>query len=427
MSLLTRILNRQSPVGSTLPRNYWRIWVASGSATLGLSVSGVVAPLLAIDGFDASPLAVSTLLAAESLPWLLLGLAAGVWTDRWSKRRVLTWSFAARAVAFASIPVAWLLGILTFAQLVAVMFVSGVTSVFSTVASMAVLPAIVSRDQLVAANTRLSTVNTGASLVGEGGGGFLFHWIGGPLSFLAEAITSVIAVFATAGLNTPAKSEAASARHFGRELREGLRYTFGHSGFRAITLSNTVLNFGEAARYALLVPFLVQVLGVAPATVGLLFAVASLGGLAGAASAGWLSRALGSGNAWRTSLLVGAVLGTAVPLATPGTGLILFVVGSFGLAFFGAVSQVISGSARQAICPPEIIGRMSATSRMVTWGVIPFGALAGGVLGTYLGVRAGLWTAVAVAFAGWLLIMLSPLRTLRQIEDLEHLQVTRLS
>jgi len=104
---------------------------------------------------------------------------------------------------------------------------------------------------------------------------------------------------------------------------------------------------------------------------------------------------------------------------------VLFALGAAGAAAAVAVGSVLGGSARQAACPPELIGRMSATSRTLTWGVIPLGALLGGAAGSLLGIRAAL-VVVGVAYVLPLLLALaSPLRSVRELESAEIRVPTR--
>jgi predicted MFS family arabinose efflux permease len=405
---------RSQPLGA----DFRRVWIGSAAATFGLSVSGVVVPLIAVQEFGASPIAVSVLIAAENVPWLVLGLLSGVYVDRWSKRSVLVWTALIRAGAFASIPILWLTVGLTYAQLLVVIALAGTVSVFSSVASISVLPAVVPKSKLVAANSRLSAGTTAANISGEGAAGLLFQWVGGPLTFIVEAMTSVVSAVTSARLSVPIRSERTEKPHLRRELAAGLRYTFGDPLFRSITLSGALGNFGEAARYSLIAVFLLTVLDAPPAMVGVLFACAGVGGLVGASVTELLGRRIPSGRLWRGALLLGALSGILVPLASPGAGLAVFAVGYLGAGFFSSISLVLGSTARQAACPPHLIGRLSATSRTLTWGVIPLGALTGGALGSALGVREALWSILTIPLLTWAIIMLGPLRRVDRLEEL---------
>lgn len=160
-----------------------------------------------------------------------------------------------------------------------------------------------------------------------------------------------------------------------------------------------------------------------PALVGVLIAAASIGGLIGSLVTERLSRRFQSGPVWRGALLVGPLCGLLVPAAFSGWGLLVYALGSAALSATAAAANVIGGSARQALCPPALLGRMSATSRVITWGVIPAGAAVAGALGTWLGVRSALLIVAIGLFLPVLLIRWSVLWTVDRLEDLETFPV----
>lgn len=399
-------------------RDFRRVWAGTGVVTAAESVTEVAMPLVAVLFFDASAFVVAALIATEQAAWLVLGLVSGVLVDRRRRRPVLVSANAVRALLIGSVPVAALLGALTLAQLFVVAALTGVAAVFSTVARQAIVPSVVDRSGLVAANTRLSSTVTAVDLAGKSGAGLLIQWVGAPLALAVDAVGSVAAAVCFGRVDEPPATDPVPRRHFRVEVLEVLRYTLTHPIFRAITFSTAVSNFVTAAQYALLFVFIVRVLDVPTALIGVVLAAASVGGLLGALCTDRLARRFGSGRTWRAGLLVGPLVGLLIPASTAGAGVVLFVVGSFGLSAGLAVVNVIGGSARQAICPPALIGRMSATSMFLTWGLIPIGVLLGGALGSLLSVRAALWITAIGYFLALLVVRLSPLWSVRRIEDM---------
>ena len=149
-----------------------------------------------------------------------------------------------------------------------------------------------------------------------------------------------------------------------------------------------------------------------PGVIGLLFTMGGLGGVLGAFAAGPMARRLGGARA--TVVGIGASVGALlIPLTMPGAGLLFFGLGLFAVGFSAVVYNVNQVSFRQRLCPDRLLGRMNASMRFVVWGVLPIGALIGGVLGSVLGLRPTLWIgAVGEAVAGvWLLF--SPMRVMR--------------
>lgn len=398
------------------------LWASSTAAALGMGMTGVVVPLLAIEVFDADPFAVSVLIAAENMPWLVLGLVAGVWVDRWPKRRVLVVASLVRFGALLALPVLWLAGALNFWNTLFVIAITGMTSIFTTVASVSFLPTLVTGPQLVAANSRLAAGQSGGGLLGEASAGFLYQVIGGPLVLLVEAATSAFSALAISRTRPDVVGPEGSATprtRFRKELLAGLRITLADRVFRPITISATLTNMAEAARYAVLPSFLVTHLAAPVATVGLVIAAIGVGGLFGSLACERLSKRHGSARVWRAALFMTAVSALLVSFAQPGLGLVVAGVGSFLTGFFGAISNVVSSSARQAICPPHLLGRLAATSRTITWGAIPLGALAGGAIATLIGTQPAFILLVLPILAALAVIWMSPLGRVRAIETLE--------
>src|SRR5256714_5624513 len=155
-----------------------RLWSAESVSQLGSQVSLIALPLVAITVLRATTFQVGALTAVEMAPFVLIGLPAGAIVDRLPRRRVLMWSDVGRAVALASVPIAYAFDVLTYAQLLAVVFVTGTLTVFFDVAYQSILPALVAREQIVEGNAKLEISRSGAQLAGPGLGGLLVQWIG---------------------------------------------------------------------------------------------------------------------------------------------------------------------------------------------------------------------------------------------------------
>ncbi len=135
--------------------DFVKLWVAESISVFGSQISQLAIPLLAIVLLDASAFEVGTLTAVGFLPFLLVGLPAGVWVDRLRRRPIMIAADAGRAVLLLSIPGAWLLGLLSLPQLYAVTFLAGILTVLFDVGYQAYLPSLVHRDQLMEGNGKL--------------------------------------------------------------------------------------------------------------------------------------------------------------------------------------------------------------------------------------------------------------------------------
>jgi MFS family permease len=170
------------------------------------------------------------------------------------------------------------------------------------------------------------------------------------------------------------------------------------------------MNLGSAITSAVVVVFLVRTLHQSASAVGLLMSAGAVGGVLGAATAGRFARRVGQVRAiWLGPLATSPFL-LLLPLAQEGPLLALVVlaelVGVVGLVYFN-VAQV---SLRQAVTPPQLLGRMNATMRFLVWGPLPLGGVVGGALGDAIGVRPTLWVGVLVTQVGLLPLLTPALR-----------------
>jgi hypothetical protein len=131
--------------------------------------------------------------------------------------------------------------------------------------------------------------------------------------------------------------------------------------------------------------------------------------------AGRVAQRIGSARIIWASFVYLGWTGLLVPLATPGWGVGLYALGWTCFSATATFYNTGQLSFRQAVCPPELLGRMNASVRWVIWGINPLGALLGGALGAWLGVRPTLWIAMACVWSSGWWVFFSPLRRMRDI------------
>lgn len=383
--------------------DFRKLWLADAVTQVGNQVTLLAMPLIAVLALDAGPFEVGVLIALEYLGFLVLGLPAGAWCDRWRRRPVMIASDVVRAVVLASVPVAAVFDALTIWQLYAVVLLQGFAAVFFDVASLSYLPSLLGKELLVPANGRIQASASIAHVAGPTVAGGLIQAVTAPVAVALDALSFLGSALLLRTIKTEEhRPEPPPQRHLGREVAEGLRVVLKHPLLRAIALSLGVSSFFSAAFAAVVIVFLSNDLGVSPGTIGLLMSAGSVGGLAGAASAGRLATLLGQARAVWLPYALTAPLGLLIPLTGPGPRLLLFTVGWLGFSFALVNYSVAQVSLRQRLCPPHLLGRMNATVRFLGWGLMPFGGLAGGALGAWLGTRDTLW----LTQAGHLLIPL---------------------
>jgi MFS family permease len=400
--------------------DFMKLWAGQTISQIGSQVTFLALPLAAILLFGATPFEVGVLGTLQFLPFLLLGLPIGVWVDRLRRKPVLVIADIGRFVVLGSIPLAYALDVLSLAHLYVAAFVTGVLTVFFDVAYAAYLPSLIDRDRLVEGNSKLEISRSGAHLVGPGVGGILVEAITAPVALLADAasyVGSVLFLLLIEKREAPIEPPAEPPRMV-VQIREGLRYVFGHTLLRPIVVCTALLNLADGLGFAVLILFALRSLGLSPGAIGILLALGHSGFLVGAYLAGRSARRFGVGPA-----LIGAgvVLGLGygvVPLATRSTAIPVLLVFGLLASLGGAIYNVNVRSLIQSITPERMLGRTIATARVVVWGTIPLGSFVGGILGSRIGLRPTLWVSAGFAVVAFLFPLLSPVRRLHEMPSL---------
>jgi MFS family permease len=399
-----------------------KLWTGQTISEFGSQVSGLAIPWVALVTLNASAFEVATLVTVEFLPFVLFTLPAGVWVDRLRRRSVLIFGDIGRAVLLSSIPVAYVTGHLTLAQLYVVGFLVGIHTVFFDVAYQSYLPEIVDRDSLIEGNSKLNVTSSGAQLAGPGAAGGLIALATAPYAILVDAFSFVVSGAFTAWIRKrPQEPEqAVERRHLLVELWEGLRYVLKHRLLFPQAMSTGISNFFSSLLFSILLVYAHRRLGMSSGLIGLSFSLAAVGWMLGAAQADRFRRWLGVGGATMLGASLSGPGALLVPFA-PRSFPVPFLVASGAIMGFGAVVYNIQQvSLRQAICPPRLQGRMNASMRFLVWGTMPLGSLVGGTIAATAGLRAALFVGAIGGFSSILPIVFSPIRSLREFPGAEE-------
>jgi predicted MFS family arabinose efflux permease len=208
------------------------------------------------------------------------------------------------------------------------------------------------------------------------------------------------------------------------QIRAGLAYVVREPILFKGVLWSGCANFFVIMVESLGAVFLVRTLHLRPSYVGLLLALGAVGGVAGGLASGWFARRFGAARVCWLSMTVFSLPGLLIAAAGSGWSVLLFAFGWMSWTFSATMCSVALLSYRQAICPPELLAPVNATSRWINWGTLPLGGIAAGVLGSAIGVRPTLWIAVIGGCASGLWLFFSPLRGMRDFpapdSEVEH-------
>ena len=400
-------------------RNFALLWFGEGVSVLGNATTSVLLPLLAVIGFDAGPGWMGALTAAAWVPWLLIGLPAGAWVDRLPARRVMVVSDLAAAVTLASVPLAWVLDLLTLPHLATAAFCNGTCTVFFRAAYPGLVRQVTPRDQQEAAFARLFGAESAMQVAGPGVGGLLAHALSAAGGLLVDAVSFLVSAVCLLRLRLPAaeppRPDGPAVASLGMRIREGVDYLRHDRILRFFTVVGGISNFGLTGYGALLVLFLVREVHLGAGAVGLVMAVGSLGGVLGAGIATWVSRRLGSARALLTLQLLAGPPALLVPLGAPGAGLVAMVAGMLLVGIGVVAGNVVRGAWRNRYVPEHMVARQVTTAQVVNLGTMPLAGLAAGVMGSTLGLRPTIAVMAAVHVLACISLFWSPLRGLREM------------
>ncbi|MGM9440818.1 MFS transporter [Streptomyces murinus] len=393
---------------------FWRYWTASTASGVGDAVTTVALPLVAIETLHAGAFEVSLLPAARFVAWLAIGLPAGVIVQRLPLRGTQIAMDLIRAAAMAWVPLAAALGILRLWQLVLVTLVIGLAGVVFDVGNSTFLPSIVSKEELTARNSLLSGSSAATQLGAPSLGGVLVQFCGAATSLLVDAVSYVVSGVILWTVPRPKDKRApAAAGSPWAQISEGWRYVTRHPVIRPCVTAATLVNFVCGTLIALTPLYLVRTLGTPVGLVGVVMATDGLGSLLGAALTPRLAARLGSARAIRWATPVGAVALVLLPLSSGGWGLLLFGLGNTVFTMGVVVLSILTRTHRQSVTPPELLPRVMATVRFVSWGAVPVGSLLAGTAAAGLGARDALWLVGAVSLLAPLALWAGPVRRMR--------------
>ncbi|MFE3944342.1 MFS transporter [Streptomyces sp. NPDC059118] len=408
-------MSKTSRLGLLGDRDFGRLFAATALGQLGDRIIFLAFPLVAVVALNADEFQVGLLAAMTSAGSLLVGLPAGAWVDRMRKRSVMISTDLVRALALMTIPVAWWAGFLTVWWLYTVALVHGVLTVFFDVAYVSYLPHLVGRNNLMEGNSKLSTVRSVTSISGPTVAGPLVGLIGAPATLLvSSAGMAMSGLLAFTIRRTEPKPEPSEHPQLAREIKEGFTFVVKNPILRAIMLGDAIFNLFLVMYQTMLLIFLERETGLQPFGIGLILSGMGCGALLGALAATTVSKWIGQSTVIWLAALVTCPLTALMPLARPGWSMYAAAIGLAALSLGGVIRVVAQSSFQQELTPDRLLGRMSATTRFVSWGGIPVGGLLGGVSGSAFGATTTLWIGAAGMTLSVLPNLLSPLRTMHR-------------
>jgi MFS family permease len=395
-------------------RSYWS---AATVSSFGSAVSAVAVPVLVVTVLHATPFEVGLVNAAQFLPYALFGLVIGAYVDRSRRKPLLIWASVGRGVILGAVPVLWMTGLLDLWVTAAALFVFGILSVVGFAATQSLLPRIVPRPLLLAANARVDQSEAAAQTAGPALGGVLVSIVTAPVAIALDAASYFVDAVLIARVHVVEQEPARRSRtRLRQDIVDGLRWTYGHPTLAPLAVSTHLWFLANAAGLTVFATLALRTLALPAAVYGAVIALSGVAMLVGATAAPRLGTRFGAGRtivaaraaypiAWAAIAL--AAVGAA---ASPVTVVVLFAAFAVQGAAAGC-ENANEMSLRQTVTPDALLGRMNGTMRSANRTSAALGAVGGGAVMTVAGSGPAL-LAVTLVFAGAAVVALcSPLQT----------------
>jgi predicted MFS family arabinose efflux permease len=400
------------------PRFAW-LFTAQTLSVMGSQLGGFAVTVVAVVMLSASEGEMGILNAANTAAFLVVGLLAGAWVDRWVKRRVMIIADLVRMVMMALIPILYFAGSLQIWHLIVIGAVVGVATVFFDVAYQSVIPILFKSEHIAPANSALETSSQISHISGPPIAGSLVAFMTAPVVLIFDAISFGVSALTLSFIKDDEKPKPLEDRRpLHKEIAEGVKFVWNEPIIRAVSFCTSSTNLFNTIGTTLMGIYVLRELEISLPVFGLIMTIAGVGGLLGAAMSAKLADWMGEGQLIAVSAFGSAAAFMMVPL----TGLVdhfwapfILAAIEFVISFFVLTYNITQVSARQRICPKPLLGRMNASIRFFVWGVMPIGALLAGVVGTAFGSLVTITIGgVGMLFAS-LFVVLHPLARMRKL------------
>jgi predicted MFS family arabinose efflux permease len=360
-------------------------WVSNLGDGIGLAAGPL---LIASQTHDPLLVALSGLLSR--LPWLLFGLYAGVLADRIDRRLLVVAVDLMRAAVLAVLAAAIVGDRVSIGIVLVAMLLLGTAEVFADTAAGALLPMVVAKEDLGIGNARLMAGElTTNALIGPAVGAALFA-AGMAIPFVTQSVCVALGAVLVLQMRLPRLERSSEPSHIGRDILEGLSWTWANAAVRTLTLTIVAFNVTYGAAWSVLVLYATQRLGLGAVGFGLLTTFVAAGGIFGTASYDWLERHASLADIMRVGLIIETFTHLGLALTTTGwvAMAIMFVFGAHAFVW-GTTSRAV----RMRAVPMDLQGRVGSLYSIAVQGGILAGLLVGGVVARLWGITAPFWFA----------------------------------
>ncbi len=393
-------------------RDFLKFWIGDTVTQLTGQITDLALPTVAILTIEVTAFQLGVINALGFMAFPTLGLFVGVWIDRIRRRRVMILVNLIEVATLATVPVAFLLGILGLYQLYAVSLIMGTCTLFFDVAYQSYLPSLVNKEDVVEGNQKLQTSASAAQVAGPSIASAMMQFFGTALSIASDALGTLVAVLALMSIRKPEpKPEYNSSdgeRRFFDEMKEGIKVITSNKLLWTQAGCTGTYNLGTNIFGVAILLYAYRILGISKGVIGIIFSIGAVGFLLGALISSAVIEKVGFGKT--IALASASGFGLLIAPIARGTLAVLMLGVAYFIADLGIpVYNINQVSLRQVITPNRFQGRMNATMRTVVWGTIPAGSFLGGIFSTSLGIIPTLIVGGLISGGSFLWIVLGPI------------------
>jgi MFS family permease len=366
----------------SIGKNFRLVWLSVMVSSAGDGMFLTAFPLLAAI-LTRDPVLIAGVTIASRLPWLLFSLFTGALADRMDRRKLMIGADLIRLVIVGLLGVAILTDIVNIWMLYLSAFLLGTCETLHVNAAQGFVPAIVKQEDLLEANARFTSGQiVAAQFIGPPLGVAMFN-VSTSLPFLADAATFAGSAALVSRVPDEHSVEPPTTKIL-EDIKEGIRFTIETVSLRRLTEILVVVNFFYFAANSLLVLYNEDLLGGNKIT----FTALSVGAASGTVISRFfldrITTKLGKTRTLQVSLWAWAIATIGLAVAwEPILAIVMHLVLGLGSGWWIALNNTL----RQQITPTRMHGRMNAVSRTVSWGIVPFGSLFGGIAARIFGLR----------------------------------------
>lgn len=365
-------------------RNFMLLWSGSLISNFGYQMYIIAVPLLIYD-LSRSALAMSMMRAIEFLPNIFIGILAGVFVDRFNRKRMMQWTSGVRVASMAGIVFLLMTDELSLWSLYILGFILSVASYTFGNAHHAVLPQIVRKEELTSANAKLSFINTLIQTVGPGVAGTFLIIYSYTTTLTIYMISLLVLLISVSLLRLPpVERRTQKNKSFKEDIKEGIEALFQNKILLTPTITVIFMNFASSLVIGVLVFFVKDQLGATAAQVGFMFSISAIGGFIGALVVSHIRKKFGRGNIYTYCILIDAI----------GMALLIFASTwwTIGIAlairtFSTTVLNIVYFTIRQEFTPNHLLGRVAGTSSMLMKLTLPLGLFMAGLWAEWFPIR----------------------------------------